>query len=357
MGSGLTPPEFSAARVVDYAGASAVERDAAADALRLALQCVGRETSAATWAASPAAFQESIADCKRSGFSPLRSGLTVDTRTWPTADALRRHSSTWRHLAHVDAVDRQLSPRGATRLLPFILRYHDAYSIPDAGRKPTLADVPAASTNSSAALDAMIDAWTTHTRIASRARRKQAALAHAATAATRALGFALLGSCADCTLILLERPRIAIEEGQLHSWRSPAVEWRDGTNGWYWRGIRLPAGLSATGESLTAAEIARIRNVELRRLAVEFVGVGRFLASAHAVRAAQDDFGTLWRTGIPIDGEPFVAVEVVNATEEPDGTYRRYFLRVPPHVRTAREAVAWTFGFANPADYVIAAAS
>jgi hypothetical protein len=36
-------------------------------------------------------------------------------------------------------------------------------------------------------------------------------------------------------------------------------------------------------------------------------------------------------------------VQVVNATPEPDGSARSYWLRVPPDMRTAREAVAWTF--------------
>ena len=38
------------------------------------------------------------------------------------------------------------------------------------------------------------------------------------------------------------------------------------------------------------------------------------------------------------------AVEVVNGTAEPDGTRKHYFLQVPPTVRSAREAVAWTYG-------------
>ena len=37
-------------------------------------------------------------------------------------------------------------------------------------------------------------------------------------------------------------------------------------------------------------------------------------------------------------------VEVQNSTPEPDGSIKTYFLRVPPATRTAREAVAWTFG-------------
>lgn len=37
-------------------------------------------------------------------------------------------------------------------------------------------------------------------------------------------------------------------------------------------------------------------------------------------------------------------VEVVNGTEEPDGTFKNYHLRVPPNITTAHEAVAWTYG-------------
>ena len=72
---------------------------------------------------------------------------------------------------------------------------------------------------------------------------------------------------------------------------------------------------------------------------------------------AQDDYGKLWSTQIQLDGERAQVVEVVNATPESDGSYRRYFLRVPQAVRTAREAVAWTFGFDDPNDYVLAAES
>jgi hypothetical protein len=37
-------------------------------------------------------------------------------------------------------------------------------------------------------------------------------------------------------------------------------------------------------------------------------------------------------------------VEVTDGTPGPDAAFRRYILRVPPDVRTAREGVAWTFG-------------
>ncbi|MCC7529097.1 MAG: hypothetical protein IT342_11270 [Candidatus Melainabacteria bacterium] len=44
-------------------------------------------------------------------------------------------------------------------------------------------------------------------------------------------------------------------------------------------------------------------------------------------------------------------VRVKNATMEPDGSYKTYFLRVPPYVATAREAVAWTFSFDSAEEY------
>jgi hypothetical protein len=39
-----------------------------------------------------------------------------------------------------------------------------------------------------------------------------------------------------------------------------------------------------------------------------------------------------------------VLVHVTNATPEPDGSQRSFFLRVPPDMQRARQAVAWTFG-------------
>jgi hypothetical protein len=55
-----------------------------------------------------------------------------------------------------------------------------------------------------------------------------------------------------------------------------------------------------------------------------------------------DEFGELYRKELAGD-EPLVMVCVINKTPEPDGTYKKYFLRVPPQITTAKDAVAWTF--------------
>lgn len=55
-----------------------------------------------------------------------------------------------------------------------------------------------------------------------------------------------------------------------------------------------------------------------------------------------DETGALYRKELPGD-EPLVVVHVLNATPEPDNSVKRYALRVPPDIKRAREAVAWTF--------------
>jgi hypothetical protein len=229
--------------------------------------------------------------------------------------------------------------------------------MPQPGPNPTLADVSPSSADPAVALAFMRDAWERHRAIADTLAAWRAPLAKLSTAANRILAIQLFGQASHCTMIALERGNVSYEDGLVHSWKHPAIRWPDGSGDWYWRGIQLPDMLAQKLPNLTGAQVAQIRNAEVRRLALDYMGAEAFLRSANATRAAQDDFGTLWRTTITIDGEPYVAVEVVNATAEPDGSHRHYFLRVPPDSRTAREAVAWTFGFDNAEQYLLATES
>lgn len=72
-------------------------------------------------------------------------------------------------------------------------------------------------------------------------------------------------------------------------------------------------------------------------------GLGKFLVDSHANAIHSDHCGILYRMFLS-DDEPLHAVRLINLTAEPDGTFREYFLRVPPTVQTARVGVAWSFG-------------
>jgi hypothetical protein len=74
------------------------------------------------------------------------------------------------------------------------------------------------------------------------------------------------------------------------------------------------------------------------------IDLAEVVKSGAAELVKRDKFGKLWRIKMPTGQDDIVVVEVINATKEPDGTFARYHLRVPPHMVAPRQAVAWSFG-------------
>jgi hypothetical protein len=162
---------------------------------------------------------------------------------------------------------------------------------------------------------------------------------------------------ADDTLYWVAKPTVHCEPGaqRLHHDTHAVLE-SDVANLYFWHGVRVPAFVIATPDRITIAHIDQEPNAEVRRVMIERYRHGEdihaaaaFIRHAGGVRLDHDErYGTLWRRNIPGNehtpgDEPIVMIEVVNRTREPDGRFKRYWLRVPPTMRTAREAVAWTF--------------
>ncbi|WTG93514.1 hypothetical protein OH807_04035 [Kitasatospora sp. NBC_01560] len=146
-------------------------------------------------------------------------------------------------------------------------------------------------------------------------------------------------------VLLSERP-VSLhrdEAGRLDRADGPALEYTDGFALHAWRGMPVPANFLAGLGAVTVERIRTEENAELRRVLLEHYGYEQYLADSGAEPLHRDGTGVLWRIQLP-DDEPVVMVEVVNSTAEPDGTFRTYWLRVPPSIRTARAGVAWTFG-------------
>jgi len=146
------------------------------------------------------------------------------------------------------------------------------------------------------------------------------------------------------TAVLTDRPTILTrdQQGRLHAEHGPALAWADGYSLHALHGVRVPAHVVEAPETITIDHIRREGNQEVRRILLDRYGHARYLRDAGAQLVHTDDTGTLWRCPMP-DDEDLVMVQVANATPEPDGTRRAYWLRVPPDMRTARQAVAWTF--------------
>jgi len=140
------------------------------------------------------------------------------------------------------------------------------------------------------------------------------------------------------------------ERGRLHSESGPAIAFGDGYRIYSWHGATVPADVIENPSSLTADRIMKEWNAEVRRVMIERFGLSKFIIASGAKKVQEDECGTLYRKEFSND-EALVMVKVINTTPEPDGTRKEYFLRVPPTVVTAREAVAWTFEM-SPAEYV-----
>lgn len=159
--------------------------------------------------------------------------------------------------------------------------------------------------------------------------------------------------------------RLVNEIGNLHSdvepaWRSPTriIWYKDGKKHgvdadihgslhYYYEGIRIPAKFHqavTNPELLTVEEVLGHPNTECRYVGIKIIGHEKIRQSKNSrlVHACK-------RTGMELFSitgvfdEPILFLKVINSTPEIDGSYKNYYLCVPPTMKTCQEAVAWTF--------------
>lgn len=138
---------------------------------------------------------------------------------------------------------------------------------------------------------------------------------------------------------------------KLHRADGPAVM-TPGGRMFFWRGIYISEKLWMECPKYTAKDILGIKNIELRRAVMEKVGLNKFIAMSRCINKGKGDFEGCELYALEVEDEqpPDNTVKFArlkNSTPEPDGTYKDYFLRVPPSVGTVEEAVKWSFGFSN----------
>jgi len=146
---------------------------------------------------------------------------------------------------------------------------------------------------------------------------------------------------------LAERPHIVRHDarGRLHCPDGPAVAYHDGWSAFAWKGVLVPRWIIERPDLVTVRSIAAAQDPQVRRCMIDVLTPERFIATGGAYRVAADETGVLWRQRWR--WEAWAAVEVVNGTPEQNGTYKRYYLQVPANMRSAREAVAWSYGLSE----------
>ena len=144
-------------------------------------------------------------------------------------------------------------------------------------------------------------------------------------------------------------------QSRLHREDGGAVEYSDGRVEYHWHGVEVPSHVVLDPDTITAEEIDAEQNLEVRRVMIERFpgGLAALMKAQGSTLIHKDETGELWgraptptgaRTRAWRNDLTIFMVKVINSSPEPDGTFREYWLRVPPSTRTARQGVAWTFG-------------
>ena len=152
------------------------------------------------------------------------------------------------------------------------------------------------------------------------------------------------------------------EEGNLHKDDGPAyitptrITWyrngrkhgldadKWGSISYYYEGVRIPPHFYTKPENLSITEVLAHTNTEVRYVGIKIVGMDKVLENNRTTIIHKDEEKNQILFQIKgIFEEPVSYVKVVNSTQEPDGTYKDYYLCVPPDMKTCQQAVAWTF--------------
>jgi len=134
--------------------------------------------------------------------------------------------------------------------------------------------------------------------------------------------------------------RIMIDDqNRPHCENGPSHRWRDGWSLYHWHGVVVPQEWIECKETLTAEIALSQTNIELRRAACEIVGWENILTqlSAKSINKDEDpEIGELIEVSLPDAGkEKFLRVTC--------GTGRKFAIPVPPTMKTALQANAWTY--------------
>lgn len=147
--------------------------------------------------------------------------------------------------------------------------------------------------------------------------------------------------CARETAIVMAKPEYIRmdEDDRLHCETGPAIRYPDGFTVYSWHGVRIPGEWIENRKALTAQKALSVENMEQRRAACEIVGWVNIIKQLDGKVVDEDEdpmIGTLVRVNIPDLGEEqFLRVLC--------GTGREFAIPVPPDMKSALEANAWTF--------------
>jgi len=145
----------------------------------------------------------------------------------------------------------------------------------------------------------------------------------------------------DGLVIATDRHTILLvdDSGRLHCETGPAVAYADGWKQYYWHGVHMPEYIIERPNEITVAAIDAEANAEIRRVMVDRFGMERYVreSGSKLIHSLPDDYGLIGLRTAKLyrkeqnGDEPIIVLDMLNSTPEPDGTTKRYMIRISPH--------------------------
>lgn len=151
-------------------------------------------------------------------------------------------------------------------------------------------------------------------------------------------------------VICLVQPTVRVDpRTRLHAEDGPAISWGPGWEFHCWHGVQVPGWVIEHPDRITADKVMRERDLEVRRVMLQRMTLERFIrqATGQMLDMDADAGGKRTLRLIDLEGDEPVMVLTVKCPS----TRMDYALRVPPTMRTCRQAAAWTFGYDSPDIY------
>ena len=144
------------------------------------------------------------------------------------------------------------------------------------------------------------------------------------------------------TLYWVSKPTVVTEQirgrRRLHCADGPALV-SDVEDLFFWHGVIVPQHVVLEPQKITIAQIEDEPNAERRRVLIERYGMERYVRDSNSqlmqeIEASYSLVGLrgarLYRKEVPGD-EPIICLDMVNSSPEPDGSVKRYMIRVDPN--------------------------
>ena len=153
------------------------------------------------------------------------------------------------------------------------------------------------------------------------------------------------------TCLVFDRPtKLSFDsENRFHAEGEPAIEFADGYSVYAYNGVRLPEKYGRVHPNLWQARwLLTEENAELKRVLIQGIGYAKICTELQAIELDSWREYSLLRIDNDVDVEPIYLLKMTCPS-----TGYIHALRVPPEMRSAREAIRWANWDVDPEEFAV----